>query len=153
MQSVDSLYFFQKYSYTPQESPWQTVFISEETPFLATQGKYEEADSLYRGVIESGEKMLGADHPDLATILDSRAGLLQNQVKVESAACVQFGRGALFLRSVRQANIFRLWRSSCVKAADLLNHTPRGVLASNVVGRPTHTFPSTNPPLVTKERQ
>ena len=50
---------------------------------LATQGKFEEADSLYLRAIEIGEKTLGPDHPDLATRLNNRAGLLRKQVRAK----------------------------------------------------------------------
>ena len=40
------------------------------------QGKLDEADPLYLRVIEIGEKTLGPNHPDLATRLNNRAGLL-----------------------------------------------------------------------------
>ncbi|CAN0356259.1 unnamed protein product, partial [Ectocarpus fasciculatus] len=45
------------------------------------QGKYQEADPLYLRAIEIGERTLGADHPDLATRLNNRAGLLEKQVR------------------------------------------------------------------------
>ena len=44
------------------------------------QGKYEEADAFFIRVIDSQERTLGSDHPDLATTLDSRAVVLSNQV-------------------------------------------------------------------------
>ena len=45
------------------------------------QGKFDEADPLYLRAIEIGEKTLGPDHPDLATLLNNRARLLQQQVR------------------------------------------------------------------------
>ena len=45
------------------------------------QGKFDEADPLYLRAIEIGEKTLGPDHPDLATLLKNRARLLQQQVR------------------------------------------------------------------------
>ncbi|CAM9785452.1 unnamed protein product [Ectocarpus sp. 4 AP-2014] len=48
---------------------------------LEKQGKYTEADPLYLRAIEVVEKMLGRDHPDLATSFNNRAGLLRAQGK------------------------------------------------------------------------
>ena len=48
---------------------------------LPFQGKYAEADPLYLRAIEIGEKTLGPDHPELATRLNNRAGLLAAQVR------------------------------------------------------------------------
>ncbi|CAN0500846.1 unnamed protein product, partial [Ectocarpus sp. 8 AP-2014] len=44
-----------------------------------TQCDYTEADPLYLRAIEIGEKALGPDHPDIATRLNRRAGLLRLQ--------------------------------------------------------------------------
>ncbi|CAN0176861.1 unnamed protein product, partial [Ectocarpus sp. 12 AP-2014] len=41
------------------------------------QGKYEEAEPLNARAIEILEKSLGPDHPDVATALNNRAGLLR----------------------------------------------------------------------------
>lgn len=46
------------------------------------QGRYGEADPLYVRAIEIGERALGRDHPDVATGLANRAGLLMAQVGV-----------------------------------------------------------------------
>lgn len=54
-------------------SSWWTA---DNTPLLAAQGKYSEADLLYLRAIEIGEKALGPDHPDLATWLSNRALVL-----------------------------------------------------------------------------
>ena len=45
------------------------------------QGKFDEADPLYLRAIEIGEKTLGPEHPSLATTLNNRAGLLEQQVR------------------------------------------------------------------------
>ncbi|CAN0344597.1 unnamed protein product, partial [Ectocarpus sp. 6 AP-2014] len=45
----------------------------------------DEADPLYLRAIEIGEKTLGPDHPDFATSLNNRAGLLQAQGKYDEA--------------------------------------------------------------------
>lgn len=48
---------------------------------LSFQGKYDDAEPLYERLTAIKEKALGRDHPDVATVLNSRAGLMQNQVK------------------------------------------------------------------------
>ena len=48
--------------------------------FFLFQGKYDEAQPLYRKAIEIGEKTLGKDHPDVATRYNNLADLLQEQV-------------------------------------------------------------------------
>ena len=45
------------------------------------QGKYAEADPLFVRAIEIGEKALGPDHPNVATMLSGRAGFLASQVR------------------------------------------------------------------------
>lgn len=45
------------------------------------QGKLTEAGSLYERVIEIEEKVLGPEHPSLATTLEGRAMLLEFQVR------------------------------------------------------------------------
>ena len=50
---------------------------------LLSQGKYADADPLYKRTQEIWETFLGRDHPNAATILNNRAGLLESQVRVE----------------------------------------------------------------------
>lgn len=49
---------------------------------VRSQGKYSEADPLYLRAIEIRERILGADHPDLAISLGTRGRLLCAQVCV-----------------------------------------------------------------------
>lgn len=46
------------------------------------QGKYEEAERLFRRALEITERVLGRDHPRLAQALDSLAKLLTAEVCV-----------------------------------------------------------------------
>jgi tetratricopeptide (TPR) repeat protein len=50
-----------------------------------SQGKYEEAEPLYKRVIEIDKKTLGKDHPDVATTLNNLALLYDSQGKYEEA--------------------------------------------------------------------
>jgi tetratricopeptide (TPR) repeat protein len=52
---------------------------------LQAQGKYAEAESLFRQVIEIDEKVLGKDHPDVATAYSNLALLLQAERKYAEA--------------------------------------------------------------------
>lgn len=56
------------------------------------QGKYEQADRLYIQAIEILERALGPDHPQVATGLSNRAGLLKSQVR--AVRNVQFMGGS-----------------------------------------------------------
>lgn len=47
---------------------------------LDTQGKFREADKLYKKILGSQEESLGPDDPFLAVTLTSRANVLQAQV-------------------------------------------------------------------------
>lgn len=48
------------------------------------QGKYTEADALYARAIDSEERTLGPDHPDLIISLGNRAGVLHSQVSLRT---------------------------------------------------------------------
>ena len=52
---------------------------------LKDQGKYAEAEPLFRRAIEIDEKALGKDHPDVANDYNNLAGLLQDQGKYAEA--------------------------------------------------------------------
>ncbi|CAN0251232.1 unnamed protein product, partial [Ectocarpus sp. 4 AP-2014] len=52
---------------------------------VLSQGKYTEADPLYLRAIEIRERVLGAEHPDLAISLGARGQLLNAQGKYEEA--------------------------------------------------------------------
>lgn len=59
------------------------AFITLLSRFML-QGKCEEADVLNRRAIEIQEKVLGADHPSLATSLNARMWLLNTQVRTNT---------------------------------------------------------------------
>ena len=48
------------------------------------QGKFAEAERLYERCQGIEDKVLGPEHPDLATTLDDRANLLQSQVRASA---------------------------------------------------------------------
>ena len=58
------------------------AFLDSQLTYDAasTQGKFDEANRQYLRAIESCEMTPGADHADLATWLNKRAGLLEAQV-------------------------------------------------------------------------
>jgi len=49
---------------------------------LSFQGKYDEAEPLYKQSLEIKKKVYGEDHPSIATGLNNLAGLLQKQVPI-----------------------------------------------------------------------
>lgn len=53
------------------------------TPGSSNQGRYAEAEPLYERSQAIREKILGPEHPDVATSLNNRAILLQRQVRAE----------------------------------------------------------------------
>ena len=53
---------------------------TDESPFLAMQGKDAEAELLYERCQAIQQKVLGSEHPSLATTLNNRAALLTRQV-------------------------------------------------------------------------
>eukprot|EP00903_Cladosiphon_okamuranus_P017056 g15719.t2 len=57
-----------------EEHPNYALALSNRVGLLESQGKYDEVDPLYLLAIKISEKTLG--HPDLATKLNNRAGLL-----------------------------------------------------------------------------
>ena len=52
---------------------------------LKDQGKYDQAEPLYRRAIEIDESVLGKDHPDVANRYNNHAGLLQAQGMYDQA--------------------------------------------------------------------
>lgn len=58
------------------------VDLSSQYPTtFAVQGKHAEAESLFKKTQDVFEHCLGQDHPDVATILNNRAVLLETQVR------------------------------------------------------------------------
>lgn len=55
--------------------------LPNSNPLLFAQGKFSEAEQLYESSQAVEEKILGPEHPDVATSLNNRAGLLQDQVR------------------------------------------------------------------------
>ena len=54
------------------------------------QGKYDEAEPLYERSQAIWEEVLGPEHPDVATSLHNRAGLLEAQVRAARPIPVDF---------------------------------------------------------------
>ena len=48
--------------------------------FVANQGKYDDAEPLYKRALAILEETLGPRHPDVAGSLENLASLLQSQV-------------------------------------------------------------------------
>ena len=56
------------------------MVIFNITFFLANQGKYDDAEPLYKRALTIFEETLGPRHPDVALSLNNLASLLQSQV-------------------------------------------------------------------------
>ena len=69
------------------------------------QGEYAKAGALYKRCQAIDEKVLGPEHPSVATTLHNRAGLLEAQVRAGSV----FVKGNLGLRMEFAALRYRVW--------------------------------------------
>lgn len=61
---------------------WSVKISCNDSP-LVSQGNYEEAEEMYRRSLAIREKVLGADHPDVAEGLNNLAVLLERVVRIE----------------------------------------------------------------------
>ena len=61
------------------------LFRSGLASLYRVQGKYGEAEPLYRRALAIREKSLGSDHPQVATSLNNLAGLYHGQGKYDEA--------------------------------------------------------------------
>ena len=68
-----------------------SVLRNSQTPPPCMQGKSEEALPLFTRSREIFEKVLGQDHPNVATLLNNEALLLKKMVRVVDASCVVVG--------------------------------------------------------------
>ncbi|OJJ82683.1 tetratricopeptide repeat protein, partial [Aspergillus glaucus CBS 516.65] len=55
--------------------------INNLGPVLASQGKYEEAEAMYRRDLEGSEKVLGPEHPDTRQSVNNLGSVLESQGK------------------------------------------------------------------------
>jgi len=67
------------------------------------QGKYDEAEQMYREVVEVREKVLGKEHPDTLTSMSYLAAVLIDQSQYEEAEKIQ---------AVAVVGMLRIWGSS-----------------------------------------
>jgi tetratricopeptide (TPR) repeat protein len=51
----------------------------------SSQGRYEQAEPLYQQALEMWKRLLGDEHPDVATSLNNLAGLYDSQGRYEQA--------------------------------------------------------------------
>jgi tetratricopeptide (TPR) repeat protein len=52
---------------------------------LRDQGKYEQAEEIYRQALRLSETVVGKEHPDTLTNMNNQAIVLRNQGKYEQA--------------------------------------------------------------------
>lgn len=60
--------------------------LTRSAQYLQSQGRYGEAEPLFQRAQMIREKVLGANHPDVAQSLNNLASLYQNQGRYEEAA-------------------------------------------------------------------
>jgi CHAT domain-containing protein/Flp pilus assembly protein TadD len=63
----------------------EAIRLNQQAIQFYQQGRYAEAESLYKRSLAIWEKTLGPDHPDLATLLDNLAALYDNQGRYADA--------------------------------------------------------------------
>ena len=66
----------------PNSRPW-TWWIADRC--FQAQGKYEEAEELYRQALKIDEKTIGKDHPEYAIQLNNLAGVVKARGRYEEA--------------------------------------------------------------------
>ena len=77
---------FQWVSHWGNVATWLTNWTAGIVAFtplrfcLANQGKYDDAEPLYKRALTIKEEVLGPRHPDVASILNNLASLLESQV-------------------------------------------------------------------------
>jgi tetratricopeptide (TPR) repeat protein len=74
---------------------WETVLGKEHPDILASmnnlagvlshQGRYEQAEEIYRQVLRLWETVLGKEHPSTLASMNNLAGVLSDQGKYEQA--------------------------------------------------------------------
>ncbi|CAN0320728.1 unnamed protein product, partial [Ectocarpus sp. 6 AP-2014] len=67
------------------EHPDVATTLNDRAGLLESQGKYEEAEPLYRRSLAIDETVYGPYHPSVARDLNNWAGWLQNQGKYTEA--------------------------------------------------------------------
>ena len=89
-----------------------TYFVRLYHAVLCIQGKYGEAGALYERCQAIQEKVLGPEHPALATTLRGRARLLENQVgKARSSGTVFIPLVLMNLKG--SSTTWGWWRARC----------------------------------------
>ena len=63
--------------------PLPNAVWSADLCFCMLQGKYDEAEPLYRESLAIDKKIYGDEHPDVATDLNNLASLLESQVSIK----------------------------------------------------------------------
>ena len=79
MQVIDSA---EKYHFESKSLAYLLVCVGY---YLNQQGRYREAEPYYQQSLEMRRKLLGNEHPDVATSLNNLAGLYDSQGKYEEA--------------------------------------------------------------------
>ena len=63
----------------------KAILLNNLAGLYEAQGRYEEAEPLYKKALEISEKVLGEEHPNTATSYNNLAGLYESQGRYEEA--------------------------------------------------------------------
>lgn len=99
---------------------------------ITFQGMYSEAEPLYERPLAVREKVLGPEHPDVATTLDNRVVLLSF---CPSAIFVRLPHSFLTFTPRRRANLSKPVR--CMNTPSLSSRKPEGLITLTSPGRST----------------
>jgi hypothetical protein len=81
---------------------------------LRNQGHYEEAEQIYREVVQVREKVLGKEHPSRLTSMNNLALVLSNQGKYKAAEQMYYLVALTRYKEVINAHLLRLEQESRV---------------------------------------
>ena len=69
----------------PVDAPEVGLLLNQAGYYLHQQGRYSEAEPLYKQSLSIREQQLGADHPDVALSINNLAGLYESQGRYSEA--------------------------------------------------------------------
>ena len=92
------------------EHPHVAASLNNLAALYQAQGRYAEAEPLYRRSLEIGEKALGPEHPNVAQSLENYAALLRETGRTAEADKMEARAKAIRAASgLRSTSRIRLW--------------------------------------------
>jgi tetratricopeptide (TPR) repeat protein len=68
-------------NYTNKKAEWSLLYNVGQS--LSVLGKYQEAEQIHRQALELREKVLGREHPNTLTSINSLGSILNNEGKYD----------------------------------------------------------------------